>query len=303
MNEITKVKNLTINFKNFTALKDITFSLENNHGIIGLIGPNGAGKTTLINTILGQLKPSKGVVTAKRSEIAYCPDVPTFEPFLTPKEVLQQTLQLNGQNIKKFDEKINEILISVDLKKHENKWAGGFSRGMKQRLGIASALILNPKLIFLDEPTSALDPFGQQDILELVKSISSERMIVISSHNLKDIEKIANELIVLNKGQLIYNGSLDEFIKKDKEYMYIKLENDSITKKIIIEMKKNKINYSLSSNKDIKIKSSELGDTFTILNKYVDSLKSITRSKLTLDEAFAEQVNMLNKKEVGEKND
>ncbi len=295
MNEITKVKDLTINFKNFKALKDITFNLENSNGVIGLIGPNGAGKTTLINTILGQLKPSKGEVLAQRDEIAYCPDVPTFEPFLTPKEVLKQTLQLNGKNSKKFDEKINEVLISVDLKKYEKKWAGGFSRGMKQRLGIASALILNPKLIFLDEPTSALDPFGQQDILELVKKISSERVVVISSHNLKDIEKIANELIVLNKGELIYNGSLDKFIKKDKEYMYIELENSNITEQVLFEMKNNSIYYSLSNDKDIKIKSSELSNVFTILDKYVESLQSITKSKLTLDEAFAEQVSKLNK--------
>ncbi|PTH37445.1 ABC transporter ATP-binding protein, partial [Staphylococcus capitis] len=249
MNEIIKVKDLTINFKNFTALKDITFNLYNTNGVIGLIGPNGAGKTTLINTILGQLKPSKGFVKAKRSEIAYCPDVPTFEPFLTPKEILKQTIQLNGENVKNFDEKINEILISVDLKKHETKLAGGFSRGMKQRLGIAAALILNPKIIFLDEPTSALDPFGQQDILELVKKISSERTIVISSHNLNDIEKVANELIVMNKGELIYNGFLNEFIKKDEEYIYISLKDEKILGKVLIDIKNNQINYSLTKDK------------------------------------------------------
>ncbi|MHB7943062.1 ABC transporter ATP-binding protein [Staphylococcus capitis] len=290
MNEIIKVKDLTINFKNFTALKDITFNLYNTNGVIGLIGPNGAGKTTLINTILGQLKPSKGLVKAKKSEIAYCPDVPTFEPFLTPKEVLKQTLQLNGENVKNFDEKINEILISVDLKKHETKLAGGFSRGMKQRLGIAAALILNPKIIFLDEPTSALDPFGQQDILELVEKISSERTIVISSHNLNDIEKVANELIVLNKGELIYNGFLNEFIKKDEEYIYISLKDEKILGKVLIDIKNNQINYSLTKDKYIKIKSSELSNIFIILSKYTDSLQSITKSKLTLDEAFAEQV-------------
>lgn len=301
MNEIAKIKNLTIKFKKFKALDKVTFNIEKNNGVIGLIGPNGAGKTTLINTILGQLRANIGEVLVKQNEIAYCPDVPNFEPFLTPQEVLEQTLQLNGKKVNDFKEKIESVLISVDLKRHSKKWSGGFSSGMKQRLGIASALILEPKLMFLDEPTSALDPFGQQDILNLVKKISNERVVVISSHNLNDIEKIASDLIVLNKGELIYNGSLNEFIKKDEDYMYIELKNKKVTTNILNIMKNRNINGSLYADFYIKVKSSDLSEVFVIIKEYIESLQTITRNELTLEEAFSEQVNKLNKSQAGEK--
>ncbi|MBM2659147.1 ATP-binding cassette domain-containing protein [Staphylococcus pseudoxylosus] len=247
-----------------------------------------------MNTILGQLRPHTGEVFVKQNEIAYCPDVPSFEPFLTPQEVLEQTLQLNGKKVSDFKDKIDNVLVSVDLKRHSKKLSGGFSRGMKQRLGIASALILEPKLIFLDEPTSALDPFGQLDILNLVERISSERVVVISSHNLKDIEKIASELIVLNKGKLIYNGSLNQFIEKDEEYMYIELKDKQATENLFNTMRHKDMACSLYDDLYIKVKVSELSEVFMVISEFTESLQTITRSKITLDEAFSEQVNKLN---------
>lgn len=294
MNKIAEINNLTIKFKSFKALDKVTFNIEKGNGVIGLIGPNGAGKTTLINAILGQLRPNTGEVFVKQNEIAYCPDVPSFEPFLTPQEVLEQTLQLNGKKVSDFKDKIDNVLVSVDLKRHSKKLSGGFSRGMKQRLGIASALILEPKLIFLDEPTSALDPFGQLDILNLVEKISSERVVVISSHNLKDIEKIASELIVLNKGKLIYNGSLNQFIEKDEEYMYIELKDKQATENLFNTMRHKGIACSLYDDLYIKVKVSELSEVFMVISEFTESLQTITRSKITLDEAFSEQVNKLN---------
>ncbi|MFQ3844745.1 ABC transporter ATP-binding protein [Staphylococcus pseudoxylosus] len=294
MNKIAEINNLTIKFKSFKALDKVTFNIEKGNGVIGLIGPNGAGKTTLINTILGQLRPHTGEVFVKQNEIAYCPDVPSFEPFLTPQEVLEQTLQLNGKKVSDFKDKIDNVLVSVDLKRYSKKLSGGFSRGMKQRLGIASALILEPKLIFLDEPTSALDPFGQLDILNLVERISSERVVVISSHNLKDIEKIASELIVLNKGKLIYNGSLNQFIEKDEEYMYIELKDKQATENLLNTMRHKDIACSLYDDLYIKVKVSELSEVFMVISEFTESLQTITRSKITLDEAFSEQVNKLN---------
>ncbi|MDN8848106.1 ATP-binding cassette domain-containing protein, partial [Staphylococcus aureus] len=103
----------------------VTFNIEKGNGVIGLIGPNGAGKTTLINTILGHLRPHTGEVFVKQNEIAYCPDVPSFEPFLTPREVLEQTLQLNGKKVSDFKDKIDNVLVSVDLKRHSKKLSGG----------------------------------------------------------------------------------------------------------------------------------------------------------------------------------
>ncbi|MBI5974393.1 ABC transporter ATP-binding protein [Staphylococcus canis] len=293
MNNILEVNNLTMSFKKFKALKNVSFKISNHNQVIGLIGPNGAGKTTLINTILGQLKPTKGDIWANQEDIAFCPDVPIFEPYLTPIEVIQQTLELNGKKSRKYNPEIHTILESVGLKRYKNKLVGQFSRGMKQRLGIASSLVLEPKIIFLDEPTSALDPFGQRDILNLVRTISKDRIVIISSHNLSDIEKIAENLIVLSQGTLIYQGPVNEFVQNDKEYVYLTLSENENIEEVKAVFKNNDIKYNLTSDMNFQLKSSELQKIFLLLSKYPNIMKKIERDSLDLDEAFEKRVKQL----------
>ncbi|MBA8760067.1 ATP-binding cassette domain-containing protein [Staphylococcus schleiferi subsp. coagulans] len=300
MSDIVRIEHLSIHFKQFIALDNITLTIKKTNGVVGLIGPNGAGKTTLINTVIGQLKPYKGGVDVKQEEVAYCPDVPSFEGFLTPKEVLEQTLRLRGKSFKKNQHKITEVLEAVDLIKSQHQYVDGFSRGMKQRLGIASALILDPKIIFLDEPTSALDPFGQKDILKLVKKIAKERVVVISSHNLKEIEKCANELIVLNNGKLIYNGNLHAFISKNEKLMSLEFTDLNVTQKMIESLKEAEISFTIDDNQVIHFDDQAIEFVLSIIIPYAQYIKKIEKSASSLDDAFEVHLQRFHEKGVYE---
>lgn len=214
------VDKLTVKFGKFKALDAVSFALPADAGIVGLIGPNGAGKTTLIQTILRQNR-AQGKLTVN-CKIAYCPDMPEFEKQYTPVEVLAQALYLKGEKIER--QKILDILKRVGLSQALERPNGGFSRGMKQRLGIAVALVLDPEVIFLDEPTSALDPLGRKEVLTLIKEIAKEKVVVVSSHLLVDIQNIATNLLVLNEGHLLYQGKTNDFLATYDRLAVLKLE-------------------------------------------------------------------------------
>ncbi|EGQ2788253.1 ABC transporter ATP-binding protein, partial [Staphylococcus pseudintermedius] len=283
------VNNLSIHFGDFIALEDITLTFKKTNGVIGLIGPNGAGKTTLISAIIGQLKFHKGFVNVNHEDVAYCPDVPSFESFLTPKEVLEQTIRLRGKPVKNYKKKILDVLKDVDLTKSQNKLVGGFSRGMRQRLGIASALVLDPKIIFLDEPTSALDPFGQKDVLQLVDKVAKNHVVVISSHNLKDVEKIAKEIIVLNEGRLIYKGNLNSFAEEKQKLAIIEFSDSKISENFDVILQENNISHSLV-DKSIKFENYEIKKVLSLVNSYADYIVRIEREIFSLEDAFEAHV-------------
>ena len=214
------VDELTVKFGKFKALDAVSFALPADAGVVGLIGPNGAGKTTLIQTILRQNR-AQGKLTVN-CKVAYCPDMPEFEKQYTPVEVLAQALYLSGAKFER--QKILDILKRVGLSQALERPNGGFSRGMKQRLGIAVALVLDPEVIFLDEPTSALDPLGRKEILTLIKEIAKEKVVVVSSHLLVDIQNIATNLLVLNEGHLLYQGKTNDFLATYDRLAVLKLE-------------------------------------------------------------------------------
>lgn len=295
MNNLVKVDHLSIVFKNFKALNNINITITKKNGVIGLIGPNGAGKTTLINAILGQLKPHEGTVVVDQDKIGYCPDVPAFEPFLTPLEILEQTLRLRGIYRNDYREKMTDVLKEVDLIKYKNKIVSGFSRGMKQRLGIASTLVLEPDIIFLDEPTSALDPFGQKDIIQLIEKISKDRVIVLSSHNLKEIEGSVEDLIVLNKGQLIFWGSISEFTTNKEQFYSIEFDNKRVTIEFYELLKSNGIQATLNNDKIIKFNSTYIKEIIEYIVPYANHLKSLEGDIVSLNDAFEAHIFELSK--------
>lgn len=213
------ISNLKKSFGDNEVIRDLSFSVPENT-IYGFLGQNGAGKTTTMKMVLGLLKPSSGSIhvcgeevrfgeTKTNHNIGFLPDVPEFYGYMKPMEYLSLCGEITGLERRIIKNRSEELLTLVGLDK-ANKRIGGFSRGMKQRLGIAQALFSGPKLLICDEPTSALDPIGRKEILDILLSIRGKTTIVFSTHILSDVERICDHVAVLHKGSLVLNGTLSE---------------------------------------------------------------------------------------------
>ena len=224
MNEfILETKNLCKNFKKQEAVKDISVLVKKN-SIYGLLGPNGAGKSTLLKMVTGMLRPSSGEILFdghkwSRKDLreigSLIESAPLYEN-LTAKENLKVRTTVLGLP----DSRIEEVLHVVELEDTGKKRAGQFSMGMKQRLGIAIALLNNPKLLILDEPTNGLDPFGIQELRELIRSFPKKGItVILSSHMLSEVEQIADHIGIISGGILGYQGELKK--GEDLEKLFI----------------------------------------------------------------------------------
>ena len=226
MNEIIlETKKLCKTFKKQEAVKDISISVPRN-SIYGLLGPNGAGKSTLLKMITGMLRESSGEILfdghkwnrKDLGEIGSLIEAAPLYENLTAKENLKVRTTVLGLP----DSRIEEVLNIVDLKGTANKRAGQFSMGMKQRLGIAIALLNNPKLLILDEPTNGLDPFGIQELRELIKFFPKKGItVILSSHMLSEVEQIADHIGIISGGILGYQEKLQKDQDLEKLFMEI----------------------------------------------------------------------------------
>lgn len=219
MGDILSVSNVSKAFGTQEIIKDLSFSIPE-HSIYGFIGKNGAGKTTTMKLILGLYQTDKGEIRVNGEKvtygqtntnrfIGYLPDVPEFYDFMTPTEYLFLCGEITGLKKEESHGRIRELLAMVGLE-NSNKRIQGFSRGMKQRLGIAQALLNQPKLLICDEPTSALDPGGRKEILDILHSVKSKTTILFSTHILSDLERICDNIGVLHEGKLALSGSLEQ---------------------------------------------------------------------------------------------
>lgn len=201
------------------------------HSIFGFIGKNGAGKTTTMKTVLGLLKADSGQIvvngekvvygqTATNRYIGYLPDVPEFYPFMTAPEYLRFCGEISGMNRADSEKRCKELLTLVGLDKETHR-IKGFSRGMKQRLGIAQALLNRPKLLICDEPTSALDPVGRKEILDILLAVREQTTVLFSTHILSDVERICTDLAFLNEGVADVQGKLADIKRKYRREAYL----------------------------------------------------------------------------------
>lgn len=218
MNILT-LNNVSKKFGNKQVVKNLSFEVPQNK-VYGFIGKNGAGKTTTMKMILGLVRPHEGEITVNGEQvnfgqnttnkyIGYLPDVPEFYGYMTPGEYLKLCGKITGMSDSEIKRKSSELLELVGLK-DENKRIKGFSRGMKQRLGIAQALLNSPKLLICDEPTSALDPVGRKEILDVLSKVKEQTTVIFSTHILSDVERICDEVAFLHEGNIVMNGSLAE---------------------------------------------------------------------------------------------
>lgn len=233
---ILEVKQLSKQFNSHSVIQNVSFSVPEGC-IFGFLGQNGAGKTTMMKMILGLLKPSEGEIyvcdervsygeTKTNRLIGYLPDVPEFYPYMNAREYLKLCGEITGMSKDKINAKSEELLHLVGLY-DVNQKIGRFSRGMKQRLGIAAALLNEPKLLICDEPTSALDPIGRKEILDILLSVKEKTTVIFSTHILSDVERICDQVAILHEGSLVINGSLHE-MKRYRTQNTISLEFQNI---------------------------------------------------------------------------
>ena len=220
--EILSIDKISKSFGTKQVLKDVSFTVGEN-SIFGFVGRNGAGKTTTMKIVLGLLKGDSGSVsicgepvtygqTATNRFVGYLPDVPEFYPYMKAREYLKLCGEITGLSGNELKSRIDELLTLVGLGKEKGR-IGGYSRGMKQRLGIAQALIGKPKLLICDEPTSALDPLGRHEILDILLEAKEQTSVLFSTHILSDVEKISDHVAFLEGGEVKLTGAISDLIE------------------------------------------------------------------------------------------
>lgn len=244
---VLEVQHLRKEFGTLSVIDDLSFEVKE-HSVYGFLGKNGAGKTTTMKMILGLVKPTAGEIyvcgervqygeTKTNRYIGYLPDVPEYYGYMKPKEYLKLCGEITGLSEKQIKVKSEELLHLVGLENSDRR-IKGFSRGMKQRLGIAQALLNEPRLLICDEPTSALDPIGRKEILDILSIVRKQTTVVFSTHILSDVERICDSVGILEKGKLRLEGELSK-LKQDsrQDGIRIVLGNDVNVQQIVKELK------------------------------------------------------------------
>ncbi len=207
---VVEASGITKRYGETTALDDVSFSVRRG-SVYGLVGPNGAGKTTLLGILAGLKRPTDGGFTVEARRVAVLPDVPRFDPWMTAREVVDLSfdLALPGGDSAAVD----AVLARTGLLEVANRRVGGFSRGMLQRLGLAAVVVGDPDLLLLDEPAAALDPAGRREVLDMVNDLRGDSTVIFSSHILDDVEEVCDEIGILNRGQIVYDGTLEGLVR------------------------------------------------------------------------------------------
>ena len=221
------VQNITKSFDSNPVLKHISFNIAQGE-IVGFLGPNGAGKTTLMRILTSYLSADSGIVTIAghtlpndslraRRKIGYLPETPPLYPDMTVRDYLGFAAQLKNIDSPFIKRQIEKVLSDCLLNDVKNKLIGTLSKGYKQRVGIAQAIIHDPQVLILDEPTSGLDPAQIIQVRHLLKNIEHKRTVLLSTHILPEIEQMAKRVIILKRGEIVADNNLADLLKSDSE--------------------------------------------------------------------------------------
>lgn len=227
------------------ALKNVSLKLQGT-GVVGLLGANGAGKSTLMNIISGVLMPQSGRVLLNDFDLkgerlkallqlGFLPQKPPLYPNMTVKEYLKFTAKLRDIPSKNIDRKVNDVIEKCGIKNYEHRLIKVLSGGYQQRVGIAQAIVHSPKIVILDEPTNGLDPHRIIEIRNLISHLASERLILLSTHILSEIEAISNRLLVMENGKIIANNQMEYFKSQITQQYYFLKTSEKIGEKILQE--------------------------------------------------------------------
>ena len=302
-----EVKNITKKYGSFTAVDNISFKIEEGE-IIGLLGPNGAGKSTTMNMITGYIEPTEGEIIINgydiskkprkaKSQIGYMPEgVPLYSD-LTVKEFVTYMAELKKVDRKTRKEKVEKIVEQTGLKDVEKKLTRNLSRGYKQRVSMAGALVGEPKILILDEPTVGLDPKQITEIRALIKELGKTHTVILSSHILSEVSQICNKVIIINKGKIVAVDTPENLEKKvaSNNTTYVTVEDTEnkmeTIKETIPEIKEIKLikenedgtkQYALESDKDVDLRKI----VFNEFAKENITIFEMKKADTTLEDAF-----------------
>ena len=300
VNNLTKIYSGSFKRNNVTALKNLTLQVDS--GLVyGLLGPNGAGKTTLIKILLGITFATEGDCKLfgkdikdyrLKKQVGYLPENHRFPNYLSAEEVMKYFAALGGYENKDINKRIDELLYLVRMDKWKKVKIKKFSKGMMQRLGLAQAMLHEPKMIFLDEPTDGVDPVGRKEIRDIIADLKSQgKTIFLNSHLLSEVELISDRVAILNRGELIREGTVEELTTTKETY---KISLDRVIPETDINEKLKEYNIILNEKGDY---SAVVGNPET-LNRLIDRLRgesynilSITPQKNTLEDMFISLIN------------
>jgi len=232
-----QIENLTKQYGAVRAIDNLTMTVEPG-SIFGFLGPNGAGKTTTLRILTGLAKPTSGSAQIAgvnlsadarnlTRHIGFLPEEPVFYTWMTPSEFLDYIGRLHGLSVSDRTARVKELLQLVNLTEAGKRRIGGFSRGMRQRLGLAAALVHRPEVLLLDEPVSALDPAGRKDVLELIEQLSGQCTILMSTHILADVERVCNMVGIITRGRLIVQSPREELLNRYVQPVF-ELDSDDL---------------------------------------------------------------------------
>ena len=274
--KVIEISGLTKRFKDVLAVNELNFTVSRGD-VFGFLGPNGAGKSTTIRMILSLISPTSGTIKIfgktlleNRKEIlanvGAIVEKPDFYQYLPAIKNLEILANISGKEV--TNKRIFELLELVGLKDRARSKVKTYSHGMKQRLGIAQALLHNPELIVLDEPTTGLDPQGMKEIRDLIIRLSKEenKTIFLSSHILSEIELVANRMIIINKGSKIVEGEVSELLNSSTLKVTFEVEDTAAVIKILEGTRWNRIIESMSEKKFVI---SIEQNAISVLNKYL----------------------------------
>jgi ABC-2 type transport system ATP-binding protein len=220
---ILRLNGLTKDFGNGRGCRSISLTVGEGE-VFGFLGPNGAGKSTLVKMLVGLIRPTAGSATIcgasigsleARRQIGYLPELFRYQEWLTGEEVLQLHAKLCGMDKSKVPARITQVLDEVGIGRRGRDRVKQYSKGMQQRLGLACAVLNEPKLVFLDEPASALDPLGRREVRNILQGLRSQGItIFLNSHLLEDVELLCERVALLNNGQILEQGTVAEVLKE-----------------------------------------------------------------------------------------
>ena len=311
-----EVKNVTKKYGKAVAVNNISFTI-NEGEIVGLLGPNGAGKSTTMNMLTGFIEQTEGEIIIDgynmlkkpkkaKKEIGYMPEGVPLYTDLTVKEFIMYMAEIKNVNRKTRKEKVEKIIEQTGLKEVENKLTKNLSRGYKQRVSMAGALVGEPKILILDEPTVGLDPKQITEIRNLIKELGKTHTVIISSHILSEISQICNKVIIINKGKIVAVDTPEKLEEKvaGKNCIYVTVEDPenkmNQIKKQIKEIKKLELTkenedgtkqYVIESDEDIDLRKR----LFTELAKEDITIFEMKKADSTLEDAFMKLIEGGNK--------